>query len=608
MIPKPHRGFAAARLENHCTSLDISEPSMRYFVCCSTLLAIALVAVCAVGQEPDVAKLTAALESKDAQTRAKAADDLAQAGESAKAALPALIKALSDDSKEVRWRAARTLGGFGAGAESAVVPLIKALSDPDSQVKAYAAFALGAIGEKARSAAPALLKIAPDKDELVRRAALGALRKIKPPREVTRPLFIEMLEHTNPTLITAMMRTFAEAGEEAVPVLSEALAEKKTAYWAALALREIGPKAKVAVTPLVEVLKKNDEPEVRMQAALALGAIGPGAKGAVPALAMALDKDEFAGAKFASAYALGMIRSKEGAIESLEGAAKSDDQFLALVSSWSLAQLEPEKKGRSEQAAKLIIAGLKSKDTKLRSVAARAMAELKGQSTAVAPALIAALKDADPEVVGNAIDALAAGGKDVVPAVAVGLGNKDLRLFAVRILGRIGADSKAAVPALIKALSVDDVEFKREVHFTLGIIGPDSAPAVPELMKSLSSDEELIRNSAIFALGKIGPAAKDALPALRKNVTSEDRMLKRVSVWAMLKIDRGNERLSRLAVPLLAEGLGHEMEMVRYEAAVALGEIGDLAKPALPALKQALEDKSAHVRDAAAEALKRIEK
>jgi HEAT repeat protein len=149
---------------------------------------------------------------------------------------------------------------------------------------------------------------------------------------------------------------------------------------------------------------------------------------------------------------------------------------------------------------------------------------------------------------------------------------------------------------------------KRELQFALGSIGPDAAPAVGELIKSLTSDEELVRNSAIYALGKIGPAAKEALPALRKNLTGDDVPLKRLSLWAALKIDKGNAKLAVTAVPVLIAGLTHERDLVRFEAAVALGELGSTAKPAIDALKKATKDDSAMVREAATTALKNIQK
>jgi HEAT repeat protein len=56
----------------------------------------------------------------------------------------------------------------------------------------------------------------------------------------------------------------------------------------------------------------------------------------------------------------------------------------------------------------------------------------------------------------------------------------------------------------------------------------------------------------------------------------------------------------------LAEGLRHADASVRAGAATALGALGSSARAALPALRAALDDPDAAVRDAAAQALKRI--
>ena len=109
--------------------------------------------------------------------------------------------------------------------------------------------------------------------------------------------------------------------------------------------------------------------------------------------------------------------------------------------------------------------------------------------------------------------------------------------------------------------------------------------------------------------GEIGPGfqySDDAgLGALAMG-DGKDATLKRFSVWAALKIAPDDPSLIRLAIPVLSDGLKHYQEMVRYESAVGLGELGEAAKPAAAALNKALKDESPQVREAAAEALKKI--
>jgi HEAT repeat protein len=75
----------------------------------------------------------------------------------------------------------------------------------------------------------------------------------------------------------------------------------------------------------------------------------------------------------------------------------------------------------------------------------------------------------------------------------------------------------------------------------------------------------------------------------------------------LLKICPGNEEIVNLAIPALIDILKDEVEIVRIEAAAALGEIGPKAKAALPALEKLVSsDPHAQVRDVAAKAIRQI--
>jgi HEAT repeat protein len=152
-----------------------------------------------------------------------------------------------------------------------------------------------------------------------------------------------------------------------------------------------------------------------------------------------------------------------------------------------------------------------------------------------------------------------------------------VRRQAVEALGKIGADAKAAVLALIMVLKdkYELIEVREQAAAALGKIGPAAKAAVPALIMVLKDKYELIevREQAAAALGKIGPAAKAAVPAL-------------------IKVLKEN----------------YESIEVREQAEAVLGKIGPAAKAAVPALIRVLKDKYelTEVREQAATALVKI--
>jgi HEAT repeat protein len=576
---------------------------------CAVALLTAVAGSKTLAAEPDVATLTKALSSSDPGTRAAAIDALAGRGAAAAPAVPALAELLKDANPEIRWRVARTLGGLGPAAKSAADALVPLAKDPDAKARAYSAYALGQLGDSRPQVVEPLLVLAGDKDLLVRRAAQRAIRALQLPRETLIPLMVKHLKEASPADVMGTLNTLAESGVMAVPLLIDCLKDKEAAYWACLALAEIGPAAKDAV-PSLAALMTSPTPEIRMQALMALSEIGPDAQSALPAISKALESDTFGGVRYAAAFAIGKIGVRDtNSVATLKVAMNGKDKFLRMVSAWALAKISPNDSDTAAQAVELLVEGMQSDDAHSRRMAARALGELKASPEIVIPALVKALKDSDQTVVGNAIDALTSLGPQVAPRAAAALQNKDLRTYAVRVLARLGGDAKEAVPALIAVLQDPDPEFVREAQFALGNIGPAAASAVPALLRSLSSDNERVRNSAFYAIGHIGPAAKEAVPTLRKMlVTSKDQFVHVACLWTLVHIQPNDPQLVAEAVPALTKALAMpDHELARIEVAVTLGNLGAAAKSALPALQKSLQDESQTVRTVAAKAIEQIE-
>ena len=123
----------------------------------------------------------------------------------------------------------------------------------------------------------------------------------------------------------------------------------------------------------------------------------------------------------------------------------------------------------------------------------------------------------------------------------------------------------------------------------------------------MSKDDPGCRYAAVLALGRIGPTAKNTVPALQKQIAGKEPMLSVASVWAVKRIDPTNRSLAAAALPVLTKLVGAKDEILRMQAAGALGDLGPEARDAVPALRKLLEDPNEDVRRTAAESLTKIQ-
>jgi HEAT repeat protein len=217
-----------------------------------------------------------------------------------------------------------------------------------------------------------------------------------------------------------------------------------------------------------------------------------------------------------------------------------------------------------------------------------------------------AMEGASPEVLNHVLDALATLGEKAVPRLIAALKVEQIRPKAAAIIARIGPPAKAAVPALVDALSDPNPETRSELLFALAAIGPDAEAAVPAATRALEDPDMNVRYGACFALGKIGKAAIPAKAALHKNLGGDDEFLSMASAWALACIHPECSETAPKSVPILIKALEEPDPLTRIHAAESLQGLGPLAKDAVPALKKALKDDDEHVRQAAAKALKAV--
>jgi HEAT repeat protein len=557
----------------------------------------------------------------DAAARVAVIDEIAAIGQNARPALDDLVKATGDEDVRVRWHAARGIGLIGEDASSALPLLVKLLDDREWIVAAQAAAAIALIhkddatastaAEKYAAAEEALVKATVHADPRVRRSAIRAVRVLSPEPEVLAPLVCKQLSDADPSVVLPALHSLADMGDEALPLLMEAVKNPRSRYWATIALTEMGEAAAPATDLLAKEVEEGELDE-KLQAILALAAIGPKAARTAPLVAKTLESQETA-LRFAAAFALGKLRAAEGD-EPLERAAADPDECLASVASWARAQLHPDDSGLLNEAVARLRKGLDNESATIREGSAASLSDLARRlddagKQALAKEFADLLNDADPAVSLAAGAGLIRLGGAAVEALRPRLTDPASRSAVLEILAAIGPAAKPALDDLLKGLSDADPVHRGETVIALAALGSDAQAAVPQLQNILAAADAApeLRYSAAYALGSIGPAAKAAEQLLRESSQSKDELMATVAVWALLKIDPEDKTHFETAIPLLRRALRGEREMARIEAAVALGDIGPAAAGAVPILELVSEDDSSKaVRSAAAEALGKI--
>jgi HEAT repeat protein len=173
------------------------------------------------------------------------------------------------------------------------------------------------------------------------------------------------------------------------------------------------------------------------------------------------------------------------------------------------------------------------------------------------------------------------------------------------------AESSRSLPALVARLHGDDPHERAEAAGRLAELSGGVLAAVPDLTDGLTDADPEVRIAAANALGAVGPWAKGAIPALlqaEKGDTAPE-----VQQAARAALDRVGRRPAGGDVPVLLVGL-QAPRAPRFRAASAqvLWMIGNArpadARPAVPALGQALRDEDVTVRLYAAQALYAIDR
>ena len=273
----------------------------------------------------------------------------------------------------------------------------------------------------------------------------------------------------------------------------------------------------------------------------------------------------------------------------------------------------------------VLLGGLQNKTPAVRYLAASSASRVGAKAGEAVPGLLKMLHDPDPRLQNMAMEALGKIGPDArkaglaelakdrppssspnstnerepdpadgdrLPTLIQDLKDEDLnvRLKALRGLGKLGPAAKEAVPAMVAAMKADN-QVAFDAVEALGNIGPGAKEAVPALIDSLQDTTKYLRERAAEALGKIGPGARTAVGPLEKALKDEGTNVRLWASFALIKITGNRSRyLPLIKAVYLDKTPSDPFDVPRAVAIMVLEELGQDAGGAVPELTEALTD------------------
>lgn len=138
----------------------------------------------------------------------------------------------------------------------------------------------------------------------------------------------------------------------------------------------------------------------------------------------------------------------------------------------------------------------------------------------------------------------------------------------------------------------ENPKFRRAALIALEYGSAASRTGLPTILEAVEKDKDpQVRREAVMVLGRLGPEAKGTLKTLAAALQNDKAETVRESAATAL----GNKKFAESAqdyVSVLADALKDPHAGTRLAAATALRNMGDLAKPAVPALTETVKNRN----------------
>lgn len=276
-----------------------------------------------------------------------------------------------------------------------------------------------------------------------------------------------------------------------------------------------------------------------------------------------------------------------------------------------------------------LITLLKSGNKDKRENAAYKLGLLEPQldKTKAISALINVMNDPSKQVRISAISALgelkAVEAKD---SLIKALHNKDeeIKLFAAQSIGTLGKQAESADSDLLPLLNNSNFRIRQVTAIALAKIGANLEQAVRIMTNDLNCTNEYERFDAVLALGYMGKSANPAISELKKLLLDTSEMVSQEACRTLRNIgtseskealneyqvtcdSHANENINtEQKITMLIEDLNLPNQESRLFAISALGRMGNIAQPAIPSLKNLLNEQLDNVRQEACNSLRLI--